>query len=221
MTNRYLAQGPEAEFEPGSHGRVLLNLLGVRSAREMARIESEALLSVQEQLIEQFTEDHRFSAADIRRIHHVWLGHIYPWAGEYRSVNISKGNFHFAVADQVPRLMQEFEGRELTRYTPCRFESHEQIAEALAVVHAEFVLIHPFREGNGRCARLVALLMGLQAGLPPLDFGNLSGKGKQVYIGAIHAALDRSYAAMTDLFRKMIRRTLKHHGISSDPRPRR
>ena len=40
-----------------------------------------------------------------------------------------------------------------------------------AAVHAEPILIHPFREGNGRCARLLATLMGLQAGLPALDFG--------------------------------------------------
>ena len=31
------------------------------------------------------------------------------------------------------------------------------VAEALAVVHAELILIHPFREGNGRVARLLAL----------------------------------------------------------------
>jgi len=37
-------------------------------------------------------------------------------------------------------------------------------ATALAEVHAELILIHPFREGNGRLARLLALLMALQAG---------------------------------------------------------
>lgn len=40
----------------------------------------------------------------------------------------------------------------------------------MAVVHAELMLIHPFRDGNGRCGRR-ATLMGLQAGLPILDFG--------------------------------------------------
>ena len=44
MTNRagrYKAEGLETEFEPGSRGRVLLNRLGIRSVREMARREEE------------------------------------------------------------------------------------------------------------------------------------------------------------------------------------
>jgi cell filamentation protein len=87
---------PEAQFEPGSRGRVLRNLLGVRSAREMARLESEALIRAQHELVDQFSEDHRFRAEDLRRIHKVWLGEIYSWAGEYRAVNVPKGSFLFA-----------------------------------------------------------------------------------------------------------------------------
>jgi len=43
----------------------------------------------------------------------------------------------------------------------------------MAVVHVELVLIHPFRDGNGRVARILSILMGLQAGLPALDFGDI------------------------------------------------
>jgi fido (protein-threonine AMPylation protein) len=42
-----------------------------------------------------------------------------------------------------------------------RLKVQKQNSTALAVVHAEFILIHPFREGNGRCGRLLAILMGL------------------------------------------------------------
>jgi Fic/DOC family len=66
------------------------------------------------------------------------------------------------------------------------------------------ILIHPFREGNGRCARLLAMLMGLQAGLPTLDFGGIRGAKKKAYIAAVHAALDRDYAPMTEVFRSVI-----------------
>jgi cell filamentation protein len=71
------------------------------------------------------------------------------------------------------------------------------------------ILIHPFREGNGRCARLVATLMGLQAGLPVLNFGGIRGEEKKRYIGAIHAAVGRDYAPMTAIFRRVIARTLR------------
>ena len=41
MSNRYSIQDPEGEFETRSRGRELRNLLGVRSVREMARLESD------------------------------------------------------------------------------------------------------------------------------------------------------------------------------------
>ena len=101
-------------------------------------------------------------------MHKMWLGDIYDWAGSYRQVNLSKGDFPSASALQLSRLMTEFEKGMLEKYTPSKFASQRQLVEAIAETHVEFVLIHPFREGNGRLARFLATLMGLQAGLPLL-----------------------------------------------------
>jgi cell filamentation protein len=209
MSGRYSAHGPEAETEPGSRGRVLRNRLGITSVREMERRESAALLAATQGMIDETQADQTFVAGDIRRMHEMWLGEIYAWAGEYRQVNLGKGSFMFAAAAQVPRLMQQFEEGPLREYTPCLFGTLEEQAKALAVVHAELILIHPFRDGNGRCARLLAMLMGLQAGLPALDFGGIRRDEKRRYIGAVHAALGRDYAPMILIFRRIIERTLR------------
>lgn len=208
-TGRYDAVGDEAEFEPGSRGRVLRNRLGITLVRAIERQESEALLIATERMIDETRIDQRFTAEDIRRMHRLWLREVYSWAGQYRQVNMSKGEFMFAVAAQVPRLMQELEQGPLREYTPCRSENGHEQATALAVVHAELILIHPFREGNGRCSRLLAILMGLQAGLPALDFGGIRGVKKREYIAAVHAALSRDYAPMTRVFESVIARTLR------------
>jgi cell filamentation protein len=160
-------------------------------------------------MIDEARIEQRFTVEDVRRMHRVWLREIYSWAGEYRQVNMSKGEFMFAAADQVPRLMQELERGPLREYTPCRFDNAREQATALAVVHAELILVHPFREGNGRCSRLLAILMGLQAGLPALDFGGIRGVKKREYIAAVHAALSRDYAPMTRVFESVIARTLR------------
>ena len=136
----------------------------------MSRLESQALEVATNLAVDEIDVDHRFTAEDIRSLHRLWLDEIYAWAGEYRSVNLSRDGFLFAVPQQIPRLMEELEAGPLRDYTPCHAASLEAQATALAVVHAELILIHPFREGNGRCARLLATLMGLQAGLPPLNF---------------------------------------------------
>ena len=51
--------------------------------------------------------------------------------------------------------------------------------------------------------------MGLQAGLPPLDFGGIRGRVRQRYIAAVHVGLDRNYAPMAEIFRRVIARTLR------------
>ncbi|MEN8262795.1 MAG: Fic family protein [Nitrospirota bacterium] len=202
----------EAQFEPGSRMRVLKNRLGVTRKREMDRIERRELARTLEQLYEIYDRKHRFTVNDIKHIHKIWLGNIYEWAGEYRQVNLSKGGFSFAASAQIPLLMKEVERGPLRKFTPCIYNSHDRLAEALAVVHTELVLIHPFREGNGRIARILSSLMAIQAGLPPLDFRGVTGKKKKEYIIAVQAGMDRNYKPMEKMFKYVIRRTLRIRG---------
>jgi cell filamentation protein len=59
--------------------------------------------------------------------------------------------------------------------------------------------------------------MGLQAGLPVLDFGGIRGAKKRRHISAVHSAMDHNYAPMTQVSRNVIARTLKSTAkISSD-----
>lgn len=94
-------------------------------------------------------------------------------------------------------------------FTPCLFAEREEIIHAVAVVHTELVLIHPFREGNGRLARMFAVLMGLQAGLPPFDYGGLKGKTRQKYFAAVQAGMEYNYEPMETIFRNVLKRSLR------------
>lgn len=175
----------------------------------MDGLEAMKLAEATDHAIRHISANHRFTARDVCGLHRQWLGKVYPWAGDYRQVNIGKGGFTFAMAAQIPRLMEEFEREILTRYTPCNFSGMDKIIEALAVTHCELVLIHPFREGNGRLSRLLATLMALQAGLPLLDFSGISGRKKQAYFAAVQAGLARDYAPMEQVFRSVVEKTLK------------
>jgi len=195
----------EDQFEPTSWGRVLKNKLGITRKREMDKLEREAQLRALEKLVDFYQSAHRFTAGDICYIHKSWLGDIYDWAGRYRQVKMDKDGFPFAFPEQIPKLMTEFEKAPLRQFTPCRFSSLEEVIKTLAIVHAELVLIHPFREGNGRVARMLATLMALQATLPPLDFSVITGKKKKEYIEAIHAGFQGNYEPMEKIFESVIR----------------
>lgn len=207
-TGRYDTSGlEENQYESGSSGRVLKNLRGITTVSGMQQAETIALLETTESLLDRFDQNHCFTAKDICDIHGRWLGGIYPWAGKYRQVMISKGGFPFAAPAHIPKLMAEFEQQYLARYTPCRGDD-DSVAESLAMVHVELVLIHPFREGNGRLSRLLAMLMGLQAGLPLLVFDEMD-KGREAYFAAVHQGLEHDFVPMKEIFREVIEQSRK------------
>lgn len=140
-------------------------------------------------------------------MHQRWLGELYEWAGEYRQVNLGKDGFAFAAAHRIGALMDEFQRGALARYTPCRSVGEEAV-HALAETHVELILIHPFREGNGRIARTLSILMALQAKLPLLDFTPITGRRRPAYFAAVQQGLNRDYRLMERLFGEIIDRSL-------------
>ena len=178
----------------------------------MDQVETEALKRAEDTFFRTYGRMHRFTASDICRMHKVWLGEIYDWAGRYRQVKVSKGGFSFAFPAQIPKLMDGLGVDLLGKHTPCNFESKERIVRALSEIHVELLLIHPFREGNGRLARVLATLMALQAGLPPLDFRSIKGRRKQEYFSAVRVGMDRNYTLMEKVFNEVLRKSV---GISA------
>ncbi len=209
--NRYSTDScVESAHQPGSGGRVLANLAAITRVRDMQQAESEALESLNLAVLHEVTAQQRFTIDDLCAWHRRWLGHLYAWAGDFRQVNIGKGGFQFASAHLVPKLMADYERGPLASLTPCTGMNDTELAHALAVTHAELILIHPFREGNGRLTRLLNTLMALQAELPGIDFGDIRGRKKQEYIAAIHVALGRDYGPLERIFDSIIRRTRRN-----------
>jgi cell filamentation protein len=205
------AEGAQAETEPGSHGRVLRNRLGIVRKRDMDRAEYEALVTAQELYLTRITQETRFTAALLCEMHWDWLGEIYEWAGTYRTVEMQKGGFTWPPAYLVPQNMAAFETEQLAAHTPCRSASVEEVSRRIAEVHAELLLVHPFREGNGRLARWLADLMALQAGYPPPDYAFRGRGAKQiraVYLGAVQRGYLQDYGRLTAFFRAALERRL-------------
>jgi cell filamentation protein len=206
MTDRYEAgHTVEGQFQERSDETVLKNKLGIIDSNEMDEIELGLLVQLTDVVIDDITLEETLTADDLSEWHRRWLGNVYDWAGRYRSVNMGKAEFHFAAAHLIPNLMKTFEKQFLSVYMPCRTMDNETLIDALAKVHIEFILIHPFREGNGRLSRLLANIMALQADQPMLDFSVMEDKKAQ-YFSAIQAGLD-DYDPMKSIFRQVLRET--------------
>ena len=106
-----------------------------------------------------------FDPTHLRAIHKHLFQDVFPWAGEFRLVNISKGSSTFgpalhiaaALADTFAKLKVE---SLLINLTPQPF------ATRAAFYLGEISAIHPFREGNGRTQREFIRQLALHAGHP-------------------------------------------------------
>ncbi len=106
-----------------------------------------------------------FDPAHLRAIHKYLFQDVFPWAGDFRVVNISKGNSMFgpalhivgALTDVLAKLKAE---SFLVELAPQAF------AARAAFYLGEINAIHPFREGNGRAQREFLRQLALHAGHP-------------------------------------------------------
>lgn len=200
MSDRYDTSGSaEGRFQPGSGDKVLSNKLGIIDPDEMDDAELILLDELQMRLLDDVESDQHITVADLCNWHRDWLESVYSWAGEFRTVNMQKGEFMFAAANLIPKLMIDFEKDFLVLYTPCEGFDQDKLIEALAICHVELIIIHPFREGNGRLSRVLATIMALQAGMPPLNFTYLS-EHEAEYISAIHQGHAGNYEPMKRIF---------------------
>lgn len=122
----------------------LENKLGLTNAADLAREEEriskkKALELFESGLLDQLVAG-KFSA--LKAIHKYLFDEIYDFAGELRTVNISKGNFRFA-----PLMYLEAALGNIDKMPQSTFD---EIVEK----YVEMNIAHPFREGNGRSTRI-------------------------------------------------------------------
>lgn len=100
--------------------------------------------------------------------------------------------------------MAAFERDVLEKHSAQLPRDEEAFASAVAEIQGEFLVIHPFREGNARAIKLATDLLAIQTGRLPLQYDQ-SEHGKAAYISAAKAAFKRDYEPMTELIRLALR----------------
>jgi len=107
------------------------------------------------------------------------------WKVEHNSTVMLSGDgqiiFEFAPPKDVPELMQSW----LTLFQKTcneNAENKEAVLSAYVCLHVSFVRIHPFWDGNGRMARLIANVPVIRAGYPPII---IPKERRQEYIEAL------------------------------------
>lgn len=148
--SKYELHSAEQRYQPGSGDTVLANKLGIIDVDEMDALESGLLLMLYEQLFIDGQPPAALAFEHISEWHRQWLGNVYDWAGRLRNANLAKDGLQFAAADRIPLIIAGFEKQYLSRSGELKSLTRPELVSYLAECHVEFILIHPFREGNGR-----------------------------------------------------------------------
>jgi len=202
------AGNPENTFYEGEP-QVLVNKLGIRDAAEMRRREKLALDDAYRTMLSSQASDSsqfQITAATFKTLHAAIFGELYEWAGRWRTVNIAKDGMKWPNAAFLDQSMQSFEHDVLHKIKPHELRSDDEYCRAAARIHGEFIAVHPFREGNGRTARLACDLLAINVGLPILRYDR-SPSGIERYVHANKLVVYRAdYSLLEDVFAEAIGR---------------
>jgi Fic-DOC domain mobile mystery protein B len=120
----------------------------------------------------------------VRELHRRMLGDVWQWAGRFRTTERNIGIRHY----EIPMAVHELLGD-----TKVWIEHQSYVSDEIAVrFHHRLVQIHPFPNGNGRHARLMADLVVIRLGGNRFSWGSTNlqsvGEVRRRYISALQAA---------------------------------
>ena len=132
----------------------------------------------------------------LQDLHSLLFSHIYSWAGEIRTIDISKQDTRFCTSTRIePEANKIFHYLEAENYF--ENEDHDSFIMKIAELYADLNMIHPFREGNGRVQRLLFEHIALNCGYS-IDWDVAS---TEEWISANIHGVNCNFKPIEDIFR--------------------
>jgi cell filamentation protein len=153
--------GPDTHFDY-KHD-ILKNLQGFTDQKKLEKFEcAETAASIFD--LQKNPVVGSFDSAHLREIHARIFENIYPWAGEFRHVNISRAaSYPFAVVQFLEKNLESTLAN-LAAENHLKGLDADAFARRAAYYLGELNSIHAFREGNGRTQREFIRQLGSEAG---------------------------------------------------------
>jgi cell filamentation protein len=182
------------------------NRLGITEADLLHEIEAALLQQAYQIFIAELQPATRFDEAYFKSLHQRTWASLYDWAGEYRSVDMSKGGSLFCRAEflekESQRLFRQLEQEDYLKQTADWPKG--KFAERMAHYQCELIALHPFYELNGRITRLFFDLIAIYNGYGPIDYSQTLGEAVDETNAYIHASIACVRAADNSMLRQII-----------------
>lgn len=169
---------------------VLKNRLDLRSQEELDAFEASITAQRADEPLPSGRLGYRFYCA----IHRHLFQDVYDWAGQIRTVRVTKGASSFCYPENIDREMRRvFDA--LTADDELKGSGAADFAGKAAHLIADLNAIRPFREGNGRTQSVFLSVLADRAG-HPLDFSRLHQTGMLNAMMASFGGDERPLAAV-------------------------
>lgn len=186
-----------ADCYPGT--AVLINKLDIRDDTELAEVEAE-IVTARIAEWDQFPRVNTFDFNHYKAIHAHLFSDLYDWAGQIRTVDLSKKGTRFCSAAEIENRAELIFTR-LYQLNFLKSMEYGVFVEELTDFYCSTNELHPFREGNGRTQRLFLSQLTANAGYT-LNFSDMDGD--LLMIATIQAA-----QGVTDLLRRLLGEAVK------------
>ncbi len=188
---------------------------GILPRSEIVKLEAEGIKKAQQYIIKLSNRKTKITPQIILDMHKVGFGFIFPdWAGKFRAIDVTVGDYeppHYSkISELIKNLCEDLTERLKHLPSPQNEEVFlSELISLLAWFQHRFVWIHPFRDYNGRVARLLTNLLLLNLGFPILTIKAETGKDRMKYVEAMKAADGHDPSKLESLLAKALKESLE------------
>lgn len=193
----------EGTSQPPDATRYIETSRGVLSYQQLAPLLAERVLKVQEAIEQEVYAGRALDEGLIQDFHRAICGDLVSaWAGCWRSIPITVGTHQPPPPHEVPLRMRDYALDLQARWVTVAEPATELFLETLAFAEGRLLSIHPFRDFNGRVARLFLAELLRRAGLPLVDLAPATEAERRDYIAALRDGDGQDWRALVEVWRK-------------------
>ena len=145
------------------HTRVLKNKLNVQTQEDLDFFEND-LVSVRSYKLYENLPHVEGTVKQLQWIHHYLFQDVYDWAGQIRTIDMSKGGGEPFHPLEYMGVGIRYCEQTLKNDNLLQGLSIDEFISKLSVNYNNFNVLHPFREGNGRTQRVFWDIVARDAG---------------------------------------------------------
>ena len=188
---------------------------GILLRSKVVQLEKKGVAKALKYVAKLSSKKTKITPALICDIHKEGFGFIFPnWAGKLRTIDVTVGDFEPPHYSKVPELIQNLcdNLEERLKNLPNISNDEQFLSEAISLLtwfQHQFAWIHPFKDYNGRVARLITNLIALNLGFPIVTIKAESGEDRENYNNAMKAADRHDLSRLEKLITEALKESLE------------